>query len=121
MGLVARTKRTSFGPKRNPQRFELHLCNLDPTVGREIRKTRPCLVISPDEMNSALRTVSIAPMTSNARRFPTRVPVAFGGVKGEVALDQIRTVDQCRLVKRLGEITRAEQQQTLRLLAEIFS
>ena len=85
-------------------RSEVYLVNLDPTVGSEIKKTRPCLVISPDEMNRHLRTVIVAPLTSQGRLYPTRVPCAFDGRDGLVVLDQIRTVDTLRLVKRLGQI-----------------
>ncbi len=85
-------------------RFEVHLVNLDPTVGSEIQKTRPCLIISPDEINHNLRTVIIAPMTTKGRPYPTRVPCRFQGKNGQVVLDQIRTVDQARLVKKLGQL-----------------
>jgi len=74
-------------------RFEVHLVALDPTIGREIRKTRPCLVVSPDEMNHNIRTSIVAPMTTKGRAYPTRVPCRFGGKSGQVVLDQIRTVD----------------------------
>src|SRR3954447_24383730 len=87
--------------------FRVYLIALDPTVGSEISKTRPCLVISPDEMNRHLRTVIIAPMTTVRRGYPTRVTCKFGGKSGEVALDQIRTVDRGRLTRRLGAIDRA--------------
>ncbi|TLY39249.1 MAG: type II toxin-antitoxin system PemK/MazF family toxin, partial [Nitrospirae bacterium] len=81
-------------------RFEVHLVRLDPSMGREIRKTRPCLIISPDEMNHHLDTVIVAPMTTQGRPYPTRVPVRFQRRTGQIVLDQIRTVDKVRLVKR---------------------
>jgi mRNA interferase MazF len=83
-------------------RFEVYLVRLDPTLGSEIRKTRPCVVISPDEMNRHLRTLIVAPMTTQGRAYPSRVAVTFGGNAGQVVLDQIRTVDRTRLVRRLG-------------------
>ena len=85
-------------------RFDVYLIRLDPTEGREIRKTRPCLIISPDEMNHHIDTVIIAPMTTKIRPYPTRVPVRFKGKSGQIVLDQIRTVDKSRLVKRMGKI-----------------
>ena len=85
--------------------YEIHLVNLDPTIGHEIKKTRPCVVLSPDEMNRHIGTVIIAPMTTKSRQYPTRVAVKFQGKSGWIVLDQIRTVDKRRLVKRLGKIT----------------
>ncbi len=102
-------------------RFDVFLVNLDPTVGSEIRKTRPCVVISPDEMNRHIATVIIAPMTTQGHPYPTRVACTFEGRQGQVALDQIRTVDRIRLVKRLGLLASAEQQEVLRVLAEMFA
>lgn len=102
-------------------RFEIHLVRLDPTEGSEIRKTRPCLVISPDEMNRHIRTVLVAPMTTQGQDYPTRVPLEFQGKKGQIVLDQIRTVDRSRLVKRLGRIGGPTAEKVLRLLAEIFA
>ena len=84
------------------KRFEVYLINLDPTVGSEIQKTRPCLVISPDEMNRFIRTVIVAPMTTRGAAYPTRVVCRFQGKQGQVVLDQIRTVDKTRLARRLG-------------------
>ena len=86
------------------RRYDVHLVNLDPTRGGEIRKTRPCVVVSPDETNRHLRTAIIAPMTTTRRRYPTRVDVTFQRKRGEVALDQIRAVDQSRLGRRLGRL-----------------
>ena len=102
-------------------RFEVHLLALDPTIGREIRKTRPCLVVSPDEMNHNLRTSIVAPMTTKGRAYPTRVPCRFGGKSGQVVLDQIRTVDQARLVKKLGRIDDRTAQRVLDILQEMFA
>ena len=87
------------------KQYDIFLVNLDPTLGSEIRKTRPCVVISPNEMNEHLRTIQIAPMTSTTRSYPWRTPITFQGKKGMVALDQIRTVDKQRLIKQLGKIS----------------
>ena len=102
-------------------RFEVHLVRLDPTEGREIRKTRPCLVISPDEMNRHIGTLIVAPMTTAGRAYPTRVPVKFHRKQGQVVLDQIRTVDKNRLVKRLGKIDDPTAQRVLAVLGEMFA
>ena len=102
------------------RRFDVHLVNLDPTVGSEIQKTRPCLVISPDEMNDHIATVIVAPMTSQGRPYPSRVHCRFQGKEGQIVLDQIRTVDKARLVKRLGRISTEAQEQVLAVLAEMF-
>jgi mRNA interferase MazF len=102
-------------------RFDVYLIRLDPTQGREIRKTRPCLIISPDEMNQHIDTVIIAPMTTKGRPYPTRVPVRFKGKSGQIVLDQIRTVDKSRLVKRVGKIDELPRTQVLTLLAELFA
>jgi len=103
------------------KRFDVYLVNLDPTVGSEIQKTRPCLVISPDEMNRHIATVIVAPMTSQGQAYPTRVPCQFQGKAGQVVLDQLRTVDKTRLVKRLGRVSATVQIQVLTLLAEMFA
>ncbi len=102
-------------------RFEVFLVNLDPTIGHEIKKNRPCLIISPDEMNHYISTVIIAPMTFRGRDYPTRVACSFQGVEGQVVLDQIRTVDRRRLVKRMGIISRDAQVKTVDLLREMFA
>ena len=102
-------------------RGEIWLAALDPTLGSEIRKTRPCVVVSPDEMNAYLRTVIVAPMTTGSRPAPFRVPVAFGGKNGLIVLDQMRTLDRARLVKRLGALRPATLQRTLGALQEMFS
>ena len=103
------------------KRFEVYLVNLDPTIGREIKKTRPCLIISPDEMNQYIATVIIAPMTTKGRSYPTRIPCKFQGKDGQIVLDQIRTVDKTRLVRKLGQINEATQKAVLMLLAELFA
>lgn len=102
------------------QRFDVWLVTLDPTVGSEIRKTRPALVVSPDEMNAHIATVIIAPMTTKGRSYPTRVPCTFRGKSGKVVLDQLRTVDKARLVKRLGRLDAATSDAVLATLAELF-
>ena len=103
------------------KRFEVHLINLDPTIGGEIKKTRPCVVVSPDEMNRHIQTVIIAPMTTQGRPYPTRVPCRFQGKQGQITLDQIRTVDKVRLVKKLGRIDTRSQSAVLSVLAEMFA
>lgn len=103
------------------ERFDVYLVLLDPTVGSEIQKTRPCVVVSPDEMNRYIATVIIAPMTSKGRPYPTRIPCRFEGVDGQIVLDQLRTVDKQRLTRRLGRITTDEQAAVLAALAEMFA
>jgi len=102
-------------------RFEVYLVNLDPTQGTEIKKTHPCMIISPDEMNKHLNTVLIAPMTSTVRHYPTRIVTSFQGKEGEIVLDQIRAVDKQRLVKRLGKISPKTAEKSLAILQEMFS
>ena len=102
-------------------RFDVFLVNLDPTVGSEIQKTRPCVVISPDEMNRYIATVIIAPMTTGGKPYPTRAACQFQGKNGQIVLDQIRTVDKNRLVKKLGRISEDEQKMLLAILAEMFA
>ena len=103
------------------RRFDVYLVNLDPTIGSEIKKTRPCLVISPDEMNRWIRTIIIAPMTTKGRSYPTRVFCQFQGKEGQVVLDQIRTVDKSRLIRKLGRLNDSEQDEVLSTLAEMFA
>jgi mRNA interferase MazF len=103
------------------RRCEVWLVNLDPTVGSEIRKTRPCVVISPDEMNRYIRTLIVAPMTTKGRPYPTRVACNFEGKEGQVVLDQIRTVDRERLVRKLGRLTDDACEDVLGVLAEMFA
>ena len=103
------------------KRFDVYMINLDPTLGSEIKKTRPCLIISPDEMNRYINTVIIAPMSTKGRSYPTRVACKFQGKQGQVVLDQIRTVDKVRLVRRLGRIDVATQTRVLSILGEMFA
>ena len=108
--------------ERNPvRRFEVHLISLDPTKGSEIKKTRPCVIISPDEMNKHIRTIIIAPMSSTIKNYPTRVTTTFQGKKGQVVLDQIRTVDKSRLIKKLGSISSSAEEKILSVLQEMFA
>lgn len=103
------------------RRFDVYLVNLDPTIGSEIKKTRPCVVISPDEMNRHIATIIVAPMTSKGRSYPSRVACRFQGKDGLIVLDQIRTVDKIRLVRRLGRIDEQVQSNVLAVLAELFA
>jgi mRNA interferase MazF len=103
------------------KRFDVFLVNLDPAVGHEIKKTRPCLIVSPDEMNHFISTVIVAPMTTKSRKYPTRVSCKFKGKSGEIVLDQIRTVDKKRLVKRIGQIDFGAQKKTVGVLQEMFA
>lgn len=103
------------------ERFDVYLISLDPTKGSEIKKTRPCLIISPDEMNRHIRTVIIAPMTSTIKNYPSRVTTTFQKKRGQIVLDQIRTVDKQRLIKKLGTISSSAQDKTLNVLQEMFS
>ena len=103
------------------ERFDVYLVNLDPTIGSEIKKTRPCLIISPDEMNRWIQTVIVAPMTTKGQSYPTRVACVFEDRRGQIVLDQIRTVDKARLVRKLGRIDESTQQEVLVTLAELFA
>jgi mRNA interferase MazF len=103
------------------RRFDVFLFNLNPTVGSEIQKTRPCVVVSPDEMNRYISTVIIAPMTTKGKGYPTRIICQFQGKDGQIVLDQIRTIDKTRLVKKLGQISQDEQKSVLNTLAEMFA
>lgn len=102
-------------------RFDVYLVNLDPTIGHEARKTRPCLIISPDEMNRYIGTVIVAPMTTKGRDYLTRVNLTFQSKKGQIVLDQIRTIDKSRLVKCLGKINKNSAQKVLEVLGEMFA
>jgi mRNA interferase MazF len=97
------------------------MVNLDPTLGSEIRKSRPCVVVSPAEMHDHLRTVIVAPMTTGAQNAPFRIPVSFGGKKGLILVDQIRALDKARLARRLGSVSPATLSATLRTLQETFA
>jgi mRNA interferase MazF len=103
------------------KRFDAFLVSLDPAVGSEIPKTRPCLIVSPDEMNRHIRTVIIAPMITKRRAYPTRVPCTFEGKQGEVVLDQLRAVDKRRLLRRLGRIDEPTQEAVLQALGKLFA
>src|SRR5882672_8225293 len=105
---------------RVPSRGEVVLVELDPTRGSEIRKTRPCLVVSPDELNHHLRTMIVAPMTTGGHAYPFRPVCRFGGKDGRVALDQLRTVDRARVRKRLGVLAAANLAMVFTVLAEMF-
>ena len=102
------------------KRFDVYLMTLDPTLGSEISKTRPGLVVSPDEMNRWIRTVIVAPMTTKGQSYPTRIPCEFQGKEGQIVLDQIRTVDKTRFVRRLGRLDATTQSQVLAALREMF-
>lgn len=102
-------------------RFEVYLVGLDPTKGHEIRKTRPCVVISPDEMNQHIGTVIVAPLTTRGTHYPTRIPVRFQQRSGQIVLDQIRTIDKARLLRRLGKINEKAAQKVLHVLGEMFA
>src|SRR4051812_14228204 len=103
------------------QRFEVYLIALEPTVSSEIQKTRPCTIVSPNEMNTHLAMVIVAPMTTGGRAYPTRVPCQFQGTQGYVALDQLHTVDQTRLLRKLGELNPDIAHAVLATLAEMFA
>jgi mRNA interferase MazF len=103
------------------KRFDVYLVNLDPTIGSEIQKTRPCLVISPDEMNRNIRTVIMAPMTSAQKEYPTRVSCTFRKKKGQIVLDQVRTVDKARLIQKLGTIDSKAQLDVISVLQRLFA
>ena len=102
-------------------RFDVFLVNLDPTVGSEIRKSRPCVIVSPDEMNRHVRTVVVAPLTTSSRPYPSRVQVRFAGKDGQVVIDQPRAVDKARLVRRLGALEAREAAAVLEVLREFFA
>lgn len=102
-------------------RFDVYLVALDPTIGSEIQKTRPCLVVSPDDLNHTIQTVIVAPMTTKGRVYATRVSCRFRGKNGLVVLDQLRAVDRSRLVRRLGRLDRATCERVLDVLQEMFA
>ncbi len=104
-----------------PGRGEVFLIDLDPARGGEIRKTRPCLVVSPDELNSHLRTLMVAPMTTGGHSYPFRIPCRFAGKSGHVVADQLRTIDRERLIRRLGSLTPATLERVLQVLQEMFA
>lgn len=100
--------------------YDVYLVNLDPTIGSEIKKTRPCVVLSPDEMNRHLSTVIIAPLTTKSHSYPSRIEVSLQKKTGWIVLDQIRTVDKRRLVKKLGEIDENTIQNTKAVIREML-
>ena len=107
--------------KQAIKRFDVYLISLDPTRGSEIKKTRPCVVISPDEMNKHIRTVIIAPMTTKGQNYPTRIACMFDGKSGQIVLDQIRTVDKTRLIKQLGVLDQLTASSVLQVLQSMFA
>ncbi len=106
---------------RGPRRGDVYLVQLNPTRGSEIRKTRPCLVVSPDELNAHLKTFVVAPLTTGAHRYPFRVPCRFAGKDGHIIVDQVRVVDQERLTKRLGALTEPTLRKVLGVLQQMFA
>ena len=102
-------------------RFDVYLINLDPTVGSEIQKTRPCVIISPDEMNRHIRTVIVAPLTTAGKEYPTRIPCEFKKKRGYIVLDQIRTIDKKRLIKNLGTLDAETQLKVISILQRLFA
>ena len=102
-------------------RYEVYFVNLDPIIGSEIKKTRPCVIISPNEMNHNISTLIIAPLTSKLKNYPTRVPCKVEGKQGQIVLDQIRTVDKSRLVKKIDTLNKTKQIKVLNILKEMFS
>ncbi len=102
------------------KQYEVYLLNLDPTIGSEMKKTRPCVILSPDEMNNYLNNVIIAPMTSTVKGYPTRVKIEFEGKEGEIVLDQIKTVDKSRIVKKLGKVEKSAVKNIKRVIKEML-
>ena len=102
------------------RQYEIVIVNLDPTVGSEIQKTRPCVIISPDEINHNLQTLVVSPMTTTSRKYPTRVAVEHDGRKGMIVIDQIRTVDKIRILKVLGKLTKSEIKNCKDIIRETF-
>lgn len=100
--------------------YSIVLVALDPTLGSEIKKTRPCVIVSPDEMNKHLNTIVLAPMTTNLKRYPTRVAVELDGKKGMIVIDQIRTVDKVRVLKILGKLKKTEIKNCKKVIKETF-
>ncbi len=102
------------------KQYDIVLVNLDPTIGSEIKKTRPCIVISPNEMNRPLRTIVIAPMTTSSKNYPTRIKIKYNGKVGRVVIDQIRTVDKQRIIKVLGKMKNSEIKGVKLVIKETF-
>ena len=102
------------------KQYSIILVNLDPTVGSEIKKTRLCVIVSPNEINKYLRTIVVAPMTTNLKKYPTRIAVEHNRKKGMVAIDQIRTIDKSRIIKEFGRLTKLEIRQCKNIIKETF-
>ena len=102
------------------KQYQIVIVNLDPTIGSEIKKTRPCVIVSPDELNLNLRTVVVAPITSNKKKYPTRVKVSFENKEGRIVIDQIRTIDKRRIVKIGGELTTKEYLEVKSVIRQTF-
>jgi mRNA interferase MazF len=102
------------------KQYDIVLVNLDPTIGSEIKKTRPCVIISPNEMNEYLRTVTIAPLTTKSRNYPTRIKIMHNKKSGWLVLDQIRTIDKARIVKKLGSLSSKEIKESKAIIREMF-
>ena len=102
------------------KQYSIVLVNLDPTVGSEIKKTRPCVIVSPNEINKYLNTIVVAPMTTNIKKYPTRIPVEHNDKKGMIAIDQIRTIDKKRILKKFDQLTKSEIQKCKNIIRETF-
>ena len=102
-------------------RFDILLVSFDPSQGHEIKKTRPCVIVSPNEMNKYIKTLIVAPMTSKIRNYPTRIPVVFESKEGTIALDQIRTIDKSRIIRKLGTLDTKTATLVLEILGKMFS
>lgn len=102
------------------KQYSIVLVNLDPTVGSEIQKTRPCVIVSPNEINKYINTIVVAPMTTNLKKYPTRIPVEHNGKKGMIAIDQIRTIDKKRILKKFDQLTKLEIQKCKNIIRETF-
>ena len=102
------------------KQYSIILVNLDPTIGSEIKKTRPCVIISPNEINRFLNTIVVAPMTTNLKKYPTRIQVKHNNKKGMVAIDQIRTIDKSRIIKKFDRLTKSEIQKCKDIIKETF-
>jgi mRNA interferase MazF len=102
------------------RQYDIILVNLDPTIGSEIKKTRPCVVLSPDEMNKHLRTIVIAPMTTSSKNYPTRVEIKLDNKIGWIVLDQVRTIDKQRIIMGLGKLSRPDIKEVKSLIKEIY-
>jgi len=102
------------------EQYSIVLVNLDPTIGSEITKTRPCVIISPNEINKFLRTIVVAPMTTNLKNYPTRIKVKHNGKKGMIAIDQIRTIDKSRILKKFDQLSKSEIQKCKDIIRETF-